>query len=179
MLLILRLPSSFRGLKWNWMLSVRVWNWMSSIRVAPSGLHFQTKSNKILPKQAGNQATASWRNLKESLAEATATMFEVEETVSYSPVLWRGAPQNARSGRSAAHYRLRFQREQCFRICTARFLVWFLEQREVIHLNHSCRELTLHTHTYIGQFSRYFWSLTGTIMWIDRTEIASYSLKMF
>lgn len=41
----------------------------------------------------------------------------------YSPVLWQGEPRNARSDRSAAHCTLRFQREQCFRFYTTRFLV--------------------------------------------------------
>ncbi len=44
------------------------------------------------------------------------------------PVLWQGAPRNARSDRSAAHCTLRFQREQCFLFYTARFLVWFLQK---------------------------------------------------
>lgn len=46
----------------------------------------------------------------------------------HSPVLWRGAPRNARSDRSAARCTLRFQREQCFLFYTARFLVWFLRK---------------------------------------------------
>lgn len=82
---------------------------------------------QLMPNYNSQREISRWQREQRGSANQRTNLEYTYRDI-HSPVLWQGAPRNARSGRSAARCTLRFQREQCFLFYTARFLVWFLRK---------------------------------------------------